>query len=179
MRGTCEPGFLKVPPGWECRPRPGTWDILFILHPTCHFYTHGWIYTIDRYYEILMNLYGTHIYTRIHSRYSLMKLFLIQHWSSSDSRDVPDVGLHNCQIPLIRRARVRWEPPPSQAPVRRPGTEDSPILLRQGPVLRGDTLLRRGPELLGDPGAAGCRPHRWGDKPGSWRRSVSSRYAPG
>jgi hypothetical protein len=29
-------------------------DILFILHPTCHFYTHGWIYTIDRYYEILM-----------------------------------------------------------------------------------------------------------------------------
>jgi hypothetical protein len=82
------------------------WDILFILHPTCHSYTNGWIYTIDRYYEILMNLYGTHIYTHIHSRYSLMKLFIIQHRSSSDSRDVPDVGLRNCQIPWIRRARV-------------------------------------------------------------------------
>jgi hypothetical protein len=70
------------------------WDILFILHPTWHSYTHGWIYTIDRYYEILMNLYGTHIYTRAPSRYSLMKLFIIKAWSSSDSRDVPDVGLH-------------------------------------------------------------------------------------
>jgi hypothetical protein len=83
----------RVPIG---APRMGVpsaaWDILFILHTTCHSYTHGWIYTIDRYYEILMNFYGTHIYTRIHSRYSLMKLFLVQHWSSSDTSGVLDVG---------------------------------------------------------------------------------------
>jgi hypothetical protein len=110
------------------------WDILFILHTTCHSYTHGWIYTIDRYYEILMNFYGTHRYTRIHLRYSLMQFFIVQHWNSSDTSGNLDVGLHNCQIPLIWRARVCWEPPPWTAPVRGPDTEDSPILLHQGQV---------------------------------------------
>jgi hypothetical protein len=124
------------------------WDIHFILHTTCPSYTHGWIYTIDRYYEILMNLYGTHIYKRIHSRYSLMKLFIVQHWNSSNTSGVLDVGLHNRQIPLIQRARVRWEPPPWPAPVRRPDTEDLPILLHQEQVPRGGPLLRRGREAL-------------------------------
>jgi hypothetical protein len=52
-------------------------DILFILHPTWHSYTYGWIYTINRYHEIPMNLYGLHIYTHASSRYSLMKLFYL------------------------------------------------------------------------------------------------------